>query len=147
MSCVEDVKLCYGCLIVLPMDEFYEQKTAKGTPYLASKCKECWKVGRRRAQKRYTRKHREKVRAVARNAHYKRNYGLTAEAIDRQSQAQNGRCAICDVSAPLVVDHDHATNRVRGLICRTCNSGLGHFKDDIAALRSAILYLETTHET
>lgn len=61
--------------------------------------------------------------------------------------AQGGRCAICDESKPLhgrqglVVDHDHFSRAVRGLICPPCNRALGLMKDDPARLAKAIDYL------
>lgn len=59
--------------------------------------------------------------------------------------AQGGACAICKVApAPgshLHVDHCHARNMVRGLLCQQCNIGLGAFKDTIASFRSAVSYL------
>ena len=42
----------------------------------------------------------------------------------------------------LAVDHDHKTGKIRGLLCISCNVGLGHFQDDVELLRSAILYLQ-----
>lgn len=54
---------------------------------------------------------------------------------------QQGRCAICDEEKPLVVDHCHSEKKVRGLLCRECNVGLGHFRDSAEILRSAIAYL------
>lgn len=54
-------------------------------------------------------------------------------------------CAICGtVPVPpkvLRIDHDHQTGRVRGLLCDTCNCGIGHLKDDKKNLASAIQYL------
>lgn len=56
---------------------------------------------------------------------------------------QKGRCAICE-SMPkrLVIDHDHNDGEFRGLLCATCNSGLGMFRDSIRHLLAAVAYLE-----
>ena len=69
-------------------------------------------------------------------------YGITLEQWDEMVVAQSGRCAICNRMTDLVVDHCHNTSRVRELLCGTCNSGLGHFKDDPALMRAAADYIE-----
>jgi hypothetical protein len=54
-------------------------------------------------------------------------------------------CMICGLSfrdRRKMIDHCHTTGVVRGLICFSCNTALGHFKDDIDVLKSAIRYLE-----
>lgn len=77
--------------------------------------------------------------------------GLTLEQYEKMSAAQSALCSICDKPNErrligkdfrLVVDHDHATNAVRGLLCDFCNVGLGLFKDSPERLRRAALYLE-----
>lgn len=72
-------------------------------------------------------------------------YGLSLEEYDLMEQAQGGTCLIC-CSPPasgerLVVDHDHATSAVRGLLCTSCNVALGFMRDDPEILARAIRYL------
>ena len=63
----------------------------------------------------------------------KRKYGLTEPEYHQLNESQNYVCAI---------DHCHTTNKVRGLLCRTCNVAIGYLNDDIALLESAINYLK-----
>lgn len=61
-------------------------------------------------------------------------------------QKQNYRCPICErkfnESIKPCIDHDHDTNKVRGIICTFCNSGLGFMNDNINTLLNAIVYLK-----
>jgi hypothetical protein len=50
-------------------------------------------------------------------------------------------CVICGDTGALVVDHDHKTGVVRGMLCNHCNRGLGHFRDDPELLEFAAQYL------
>jgi len=75
-------------------------------------------------------------------------YGLTLEDYNLRLSKQNGVCAICgkeeaiSSKGVLSVDHDHKSGKVRGLLCDTCNRGLGHFFDNTEYLTNAILYLQ-----
>ena len=53
-------------------------------------------------------------------------------------------CALCQERPAQHVDHDHLTERVRGLLCSCCNQGLGYLRDRADVLRAAIGYLQTT---
>lgn len=66
---------------------------------------------------------------------------ITVEQLDALAVHQALRCAICGVETRLVIDHDHSTGLVRGLLCPPCNSGLGMFRDRTEALGAAIAYL------
>lgn len=80
------------------------------------------------------------------NSQLRRAFGISLDGYNYLFQAQGGRCAICgthqsELPRALAVDHDHITNTVRGLLCSSCNVGIGHFRDDPQLLQSAIDYL------
>ena len=70
--------------------------------------------------------------------------GLTGAEYDAIFERQGGRCAICRVEANLVLDHNHATGRVRGLLCDNCNKAIGILRDDASLLERAITYLRAS---
>ena len=74
-----------------------------------------------------------------------RRYGITVEQLQAMIRTSKGRCAICQRKPKrgrLVVDHDHSSGRVRGLLCRSCNYCMGGFKDSPELMRRAARYLE-----
>jgi len=84
-----------------------------------------------------------------------RNYGMSITQYDALWAAQQGQCAACGqvetATDPrtqevrwLCVDHDHVTGKVRGLLCTSCNTALGHLQDDPARIRGLLAYIETT---
>lgn len=70
-------------------------------------------------------------------------YGIDPSRLELMQEIAGGRCAICGQEEELKVDHDHATGRIRGLLCNLCNSALGFLKDDPDIVMQAKLYLET----
>jgi len=85
-------------------------------------------------------------RRKSRGRYMKNKYGLSLEDYDKMLIDQLGLCAICGTQDPggkgdFHIDHCHTTGRVRGLLCQSCNIGLGHFKDSVEFLYSAIKYL------
>lgn len=82
-----------------------------------------------------------------RYAHIKHKYGLSKEDYLQLLEKQNNVCAIClnpetIENSILCVDHCHTTGKVRGLLCRMCNSALGKFGDNLSNLKRAVAYLE-----
>lgn len=61
---------------------------------------------------------------------------------ERLFEAAAHRCSVCRSHGPLVIDHDHETDIIRGVICKQCNIALGGARDNIATLRRLIAYLD-----
>lgn len=116
-----------------------------------------WKGGksnRKSYNKKYYQENKEKLKTQCRDWYHlnkdkTRNnwlltkYGIGLDEYNRLLEKQNGLCAICQKSiGRLAVDHCHATNRIRGLLCRKCDVGLGFFGDDVTNLQNAIRYLQ-----
>lgn len=80
-----------------------------------------------------------------RKTYLKRSYNLSVEEYIDLCEKQNNACYICNcIPKTLAVDHCHKTGKIRHLLCRECNAGLGMFKDNIANLKAAVNYLEST---
>lgn len=78
------------------------------------------------------------------------NYGITENDFLELWENQDGKCMICDTNLIprgrkhncVAIDHNHLTDEIRGLLCRGCNSGIGHFKDNPEVLIAAANYLK-----
>ena len=130
-------KSCANCVAEKPMEEFLFN--SKGSPMW---CKECTTT----KNKDYMRKHRAqdpKRSKESRRAETLKKYNLTPEEFTYMVMEQGGVCGICGlVPSALYVDHDHATGKVRGLLCQKCNSGIGFLGDSLEGLEKAIAYLK-----
>jgi hypothetical protein len=124
-------KWCPDCEQVKLLEAF--PTTPRSASGRHSYCKPCHNERGRRSL--------EKV-GGSRAYHLVRRYGITAQEFDLMLEAQGGLCAICRAAPAAHVDHDHATNAVRDLLCFNCNGGLGQFRDDPAVLLAAVAYLE-----
>ena len=76
------------------------------------------------------------------------NRGVFRDSISDENlkrlKKQITSCQICGKKEDLVVDHNHKTNVVRGILCNHCNRGIGHFLDNESLLKLAIKYLIKT---
>jgi hypothetical protein len=93
---------------------------------------------------------RDKKNMYSLRSHWKRMYGLSPLGYNMLGSQSGGVCGICGEAETytrygrvrrLSVDHDHKTGRVRGLLCSSCNAGLGMFKEDTTRLFAAIEWL------
>lgn len=145
-------KVCPACGLDLPLDAYHKNRKSRlGVQTLCRPChSEAQKATyqrhpevRRASSRRWAAENRDRVRIISRNHHLRTKYGISQDKYEAMATAQDGRCVICDEEAFLVVDHCHSFGLLRGLICQPCNGGLGAFRDNPQALRSAADYLET----
>lgn len=98
----------------------------------------------RASHRRSYRRHHEKARDRSYNRCLAKQYGLTREQYDTMAAGQKGLCAICGRPPSLrllEVDHDHATGRIRGLLCRKCNVLIGYLETSRDVLGKVSTYL------
>lgn len=99
---------------------------------------------------------KKKTREENRRDRLKRYYNLTLEEVNERYEAQGKRCLICtefmtqpeigNTKRTLNIDHCHNTNKVRGIICSSCNVGLGNFGDNPGTLYRAYTYLKEHYD-
>lgn len=127
------MRRCSSCGEIKDLGSF---PSHKGKPLDKSYyCKPCCV---RKTRDQYT---KEEIKVKNRKHNLQHKYGLSLEDFDNLLEDQNYLCKICKEEKELVVDHCHNSGRVRGLLCRECNSGLGMFKDSILYLQAAQEYL------
>ena len=119
-------KRCTRCKEEKPISEFHQDSaTPDGYKYW---CKSC---------RTETRKFES----------YMALYGLSKEDYLLLKKEQNNSCALCGrhedmVKRGLVVDHDHTTGELRGLLCNDCNTSLGKLGDNEVGLTRALRYVK-----
>ena len=133
----KELILCNTCGLTKHYTKFYINKRKSPAGYrLDDKCKLC-KLEQSRTSK------------------WKNKYGVSEKEVYDAYKQQVGKCLICslELTIPTIgsknktasvfhIDHNHITGKFRGLLCHHCNTGLGHFKDDIRLLVKAQEYLQ-----
>ena len=153
-----DTKTCGKCSTTKPVADFYQSNgIAK------SWCKDCskdyqkdlYKKDPQRAVDRsrnWREKYADKVsarRKENRPAAYlyelRYKYGLSKDDATRLLSENGSHCAVCGIQfsdkSKRSLDHCHETGKVRGFLCRRCNSVLGFVNDDQAILGKLAKYL------
>lgn len=134
------VKLCRKCGLL--KEHHRHTRSKDGMQYWCADCRKGWKPVEKAA---YDKAHYHQDKEKYRNSSYKKRYGITLADYNKLLLTQNGLCGICNSMCSsgklLAVDHNHKTNKVRGLLCTKCNLLIGYASESPEILRQAIEYL------
>lgn len=145
-----ETKRCSTCKEIKSIDDFSSYFENRGQKRrIESRCKRCESLRNKKwfeANQGYTTSRHRKWAIQNR-------YGLSLDEYQSMLEKQGGVCAICGElpeNKSLAIDHDRSCcdkdgscgNCVRGLLCSSCNNGLGRFRDNIKFLKNATSYLE-----
>lgn len=135
------MKICRKCNTEKELTEFYKHpSTADRRDTICKKCKlDNQRVDRKLNPDRHS--------AYQLRRSIQTKYGISWEEYERMGDDQAWRCLICqrhqdDLTRRLVVDHDHETGKIRGLLCQRCNSALGYLEDSALLVGRALAHLE-----
>jgi hypothetical protein len=145
------MKKCSRCGLEKSHDEFRLNKARRDG--LSTYCSPC---ERDYQKSRYHNPEKHKQIKMARNLYLKNRkdstrkwylkttYGITPEDYQALYDKNNGKCYICLETKEyyLHVDHNHNTGKIRGLLCNTCNRGIGLLKDNAEIISRAARYME-----
>lgn len=139
---VDGVLVCCRCKIAKPLDAF--ALCSKAWHGRRSYCKVCDRERHQEWRKANPRTKQESEKRWA--WRLRGEYGLSVSDYHLILQSQGGGCAICGATQDnhkrkMPVDHDHATGKVRGVLCGPCNSALGSFRDSSTVASAAVAYL------
>ena len=137
------MKKCKKCEEFLPLSAF--SKSARNKDGKQQECKQC----RSEIKKQWRKDNPELWKARERNRFLRHKYGIDTERYNEILEEQGNKCAICGCTVDdkrvhgeyFAVDHCHRTNKVRGLLCRACNAGIGNLNDDPSLVLEALNYL------
>jgi hypothetical protein len=138
------MKVCNTCKVEKPFSEFYTDLRCKDKH--VNKCKSCVRV----YQKTWVSLNKDKKAKANSTWYYRTTHNITPEEFSERATAQNNKCVLCSVDLTFtsvtdtraVMDHCHSTGVKRGILCYSCNLGLGKFRDNIQTLQNAVDYLK-----
>lgn len=142
----QGLKYCPGCTKIKKFKEFNNSKNSNNG--YSSHCTLCSRILSKKYYtpdkgiKRY-KKHKEHLTSYR----LERKFGITLKDYNHKLKEQEGKCMICNMTEEqngkrFAVDHNHATGKVRDLLCGNCNAAIGFLQENINIVKKAVLYIE-----
>ena len=116
----ESARKCVKCKKIKNLEDFRLALNATNTSYRRPECRDC--------EKEYN-KSRAEISKLAK----KPKIGTPCDCCGRKDK-------------PLVMDHCHKSNKIRGWICQSCNIGIGRLGDSVDGILKAFNYLKKYYE-
>jgi hypothetical protein len=139
----EGHKFCWDCEQIKPHGDFHRSGGSKDGRQ--SRCKPCAVA----YAVKWNKDHPDRFKYNSRTSRLRRRYGLTRAEFDVMLVQAGHRCPVCLVeltASNVATDHDHDTLKVRGVLCRQCNTAIGGLNDSIVQLERAIEYLRAAEQ-
>lgn len=143
---VDFIKVCIGCGKNF---KFYDSY-AVGARYCSTTCRN--KSEKEQAREIYRKRfptaadRTEAYKRTAKNKQMHARYGITLDDFENQLKEQNYTCVMCKTeitgTRQAHMDHCHTTGKIRQILCRNCNYGLGFFRDNIEVMQAGIEYIK-----
>lgn len=159
-------RLCKGCNQLKPLDSKHFVKDKNDPTGFTYRCKICrakahkqWSLRNPGKIKELNEKHKgtrkayynsPEIKLKYRKKYIERKFGIKYDLYQSMHDSSDGKCYICGEPETnkrqeyLSVDHDHKTGKVRGLLCNSCNRGLGFFRDNPKYLENAKTYINNS---
>lgn len=142
----EDIAFSKGRLVCKECRKLYMHSHYNNNKDHFKKKAKQWMIDNPEKYKQYAKTSKKTHKHINRDKYLQRKFGITLQEFDCLSIAQNHVCKICNqperVNKNLAVDHCHETGKIRGLLCTSCNTALGLFRDIKENLERAIRYLD-----
>ena len=138
------MKVCTKCGVEKPLTEYSHKRAKNRKPSLQPRCKAC------ASEDTKLWRNSQSIDRL-KDLYLQRTYGVTLQWYQDTLSLQHNTCSLCNTAFTFhgelnadspVVDHNHTTGKVRGILCNECNRGLGYFHDNPTTLRKAAVYLE-----
>jgi hypothetical protein len=127
---------------LISTDFYITKQKGRSRPSVSSMCKICHTNKHKEKYHEETKEKRQRRQENNSKNHLLRKYGLTTEEFSGMILEQNNKCKICECELEdPQVDHNHATGKVRALLCRPCNLSLGLLKENPHILRNMVNYI------
>jgi len=131
---LNDSQICSICNLEKRLGDYYiDKRKSKGELfYIGTRCRKC--IAQKSIESR--------KRIYGSNAFARRyqRYKLAKNHLISLAEYYDHQCPICQCRPLQVVDHDHVTNKVRGMLCQVCNKALGAMGDSQDLVERLIVY-------